>query len=555
MSGTVTTPEGEPLEGVYVVAYDAGLANTQTTTDADGAWSLEELRRGSYRVRAVPIDQNRVERYHPGAWTFCDGSRIDLDAEEHVGDLDFELVEGGVIRGVLELDGEPRSGAQVSCRGQGIRSQSVVRSTTTDADGAFVIEGLDADAEDPEPYLLGFSSDGLPDQELGEVYDDGDTVDVGRGDDVDVGIVPLLIGAAVEGHIDGFDGPVASASVHMYANGQVVSVSSDSEGAYVAEGVPAGDLVGWASREGWAHTYWPDQPLPTETTPIAEGELLSDYDIEMYEEAAIVGTLDMEGDLSGVTLIAFNESNTVGLGTQAEADGSFRAGRLHAGLYSLFIYAQPEGYVQDYVRDSDGERQLFEVEYGVDTEVVVGLERAGEAFGIVEDDAGFPVHGATVYLEPLDADTDAKAATTDAEGAWRAEGLRPGIWYAEVFYTPYCDRDPGWVSVYWPGTVNPEIETTVSVVEGAELELSFTMPVDTDRDDMGDAWEERYGLHVGRDDSAEDPDHDGVINLREYWDGTNPTESDAGRCRGGCGPDGLSAGIWLLPLLLCRRRR
>ncbi len=554
LSGTVTTPEGEPLQGVYVVAYDSALSNTQTTTDADGEYVVEGLPRGHYRLRAVPIDLNHVERYYPGAWSFCDGARLELESDDVVGDLDFQLVAGGALSGLLELDGVPEEGAQVVCRGEGIRSQGIVRSTTTDAEGRFSILGLDADSGDTEPYSLGFSAEGLPTQQLGGVYEDGDHVVLGRGDDLDVGVVPLLVGAGVEGMLEGFDGPVSAASVHLYSNGQVVTVSSDADGLYAAEGLPAGDLVGWASREGWAHTYWPDEAVPTQTTPIEEGELLVDYDLTMYEEAAITGVLDLEGDLSGVTLIAFNESNTVGLGTQADEDGYFRAGRLHAGRYSLFVYAEPEGYVQDYVSDEAGERVYYEVDYGEDTEVVVSLEQAGVAFGAVEDDQGFPVQGATVYLEPLDVDTDAKAATTDAEGLWRAEGLRPGVWFAEVFYTPYCDRDPGWVSVFWPGTVNPEVQTTVNIAAGVEFELDFTMPVDTDRDDMGDGWEDHWGLHVGRDDSAEDPDGDGVINLREYWEGTNPMEAEGRRCRGGCGPSGLFVGVWLLPLLFSRRR-
>jgi len=552
LSGQVVSDDGEPLEAVLVVAYDQTLSNTQTSTDAGGNWKIEDLERGSYRLRAVPIGHNHVERYHPGAWSFCDGTRLDLEAEDIVEGLDFSLLEGGSIEGLVLLDGAPRSGVRVLCRGEGTKTSGIVRDAWSGSDGRFELLGLDADGSDP--YALYFSQDGLPDQELGGVTSGGERVDVTRGQVHDVGEVELLVGAQVAGFLEGFDGPVAGASVHLYAGSQVVSVTSDDEGFYVGEGIPAGDLVGWASRLGYAQTYWPDQPLPADTLPIDEGGGLEDYDFRMYEEAAITGVLDMEGDLSGVTIIAFNETNTVGLGTQAEADGSFRAGRLHEGRYTLFVYAEPEGYVQDYVRDAEGERVLFEVDYGVDTEVVVSMPVAGQVTGEVLDDAGWPVPGVTVYLQPTDEEQDTKATSTDRDGRYRVEGLRAGTWSAEVFYTPYCDRDPGWVRTFWPGTPNPEVQTLVTVVEGAEVGLDFEMPIDTDRDDMSDAWEDYWGLHVGRDDSAEDPDGDGILNLREYWEGTNPVEADAGRCRGGCGSTGALLGVWLLPLLVTRRR-
>lgn len=46
---------------------------------------------------------------------------------------------------------------------------------------------------------------------------------------------------------------------------------------------------------------------------------------------------------------------------------------------------------------------------------------------------------------------------------------------------------------------------------------------DRDCDGMDNKWETRYGLNPDFDDSAEDPDEDGIINIDEYRAGTNPT--------------------------------
>jgi type VI protein secretion system component Hcp len=45
---------------------------------------------------------------------------------------------------------------------------------------------------------------------------------------------------------------------------------------------------------------------------------------------------------------------------------------------------------------------------------------------------------------------------------------------------------------------------------------------DTDNDGLPDAWETTFGLSVGTNDSADDPDGDGFTNLQEFQLGTNP---------------------------------
>ena len=51
-------------------------------------------------------------------------------------------------------------------------------------------------------------------------------------------------------------------------------------------------------------------------------------------------------------------------------------------------------------------------------------------------------------------------------------------------------------------------------------------PNDTDGDGMDDDWEIANGLIVGADDSAGDPDADGLTNLEEYVLGTDPNSAD-----------------------------
>ncbi|NLH72109.1 MAG: hypothetical protein GX456_03530 [Verrucomicrobia bacterium] len=53
-----------------------------------------------------------------------------------------------------------------------------------------------------------------------------------------------------------------------------------------------------------------------------------------------------------------------------------------------------------------------------------------------------------------------------------------------------------------------------------------TAVTDSDNDGMNDSWERLNGLTVGIDDSAEDPDADGLVNKDEFAAGTNPQNPD-----------------------------
>lgn len=69
-----------------------------------------------------------------------------------------------------------------------------------------------------------------------------------------------------------------------------------------------------------------------------------------------------------------------------------------------------------------------------------------------------------------------------------------------------------------------------------ELEIDATPGADTDGDGMADAWETANGLAAGSDDSAADPDNDGLTNLQEFQASTNPKAADTDG-------DGLNDGV------------
>lgn len=67
-----------------------------------------------------------------------------------------------------------------------------------------------------------------------------------------------------------------------------------------------------------------------------------------------------------------------------------------------------------------------------------------------------------------------------------------------------------------------------SDVGGWPVMASGTLPADTDKDGMPNAWEQQYGLNsANASDGTLDVDHDGYTNVEEYLNGTDPNVAGA----------------------------
>ncbi|MGC3990593.1 MAG: hypothetical protein QM796_13115 [Chthoniobacteraceae bacterium] len=69
--------------------------------------------------------------------------------------------------------------------------------------------------------------------------------------------------------------------------------------------------------------------------------------------------------------------------------------------------------------------------------------------------------------------------------------------------------------------VSGTAQNPLTITQALALSLDPTV-MDTDQDGMPDAWEVNHGLNPLVDDSASDPDNDGLLNWQEYLLGTNP---------------------------------
>jgi hypothetical protein len=78
------------------------------------------------------------------------------------------------------------------------------------------------------------------------------------------------------------------------------------------------------------------------------------------------------------------------------------------------------------------------------------------------------------------------------------------------------------------------------------LLLDDDSTVDTDKDGMPDWWEKAHGLDPNKNDANEDPDGDGLTNLQEYQNKTDPQLKDTDK--DGM-PDGWEVQYGLDPLV------
>ena len=378
-SGALDTDE-KLYEGVTVQLRDAdGTVVATTTTDADGAYSFDKLPAGTYTVTVVqdgPI-ADLEQTGDPDATKDNASEPITLNNDNpSTTDVNFGYVNNNSLSGTVYRD-DSRNGDQDGTEPgySGVIVQlldkdgQVITTTTTDANGRYSFDKL------PDgTYSVTVVKDGeLADTEQTEDPDatkDNASESVTLGEDnpskdhIDFGYVPDY---SIHGLVyrDGDRSESHGTDEKGYANqtvelrdkdGKVVATTTtDADGAYSFEKLPAGDYTVTVVKDG-ALTDLDQTEDPDSTKDSASGVISlgndhrtrTDVNFGYIANNSINGSIyrdgdrdgkkgDTEGRYSGVTVQLLDKDGTVIATTTTDKDGTYSFKHLPDGTYSIKV--------------------------------------------------------------------------------------------------------------------------------------------------------------------------------------------------------------------------
>ena len=378
-------------------------------------------------------------------------------------------VSGRVLDGATA---QPLAGARVSCE-PGSPNQfrkphrlERLQSTLTDADGVFLLEGLDPGscrAVIRAPGFAPWRRDGVEPDQAG----------------VDLGDIELDLGLTIVGRVlDRSDRPQAGVSVEItenaaYAYFAETTVRTDHDGWFRAEMLPEGTWVLRAGRgDQTARATIDGRSGETESVELRLGGLRLEGEVLMGDRAATGGHLVLTTDGAGgdgVVVMVQSDAdqrrffgiNQAPVKIAVGVDGRFATTGISAGRYTV-SYTPPGS------SGAPVSQELFIPQVEVHRCLIqfsdAGLE------GLVVDPDGLPIAGAAVFVQSLDGHTLANGFSS-GDGAFVFVGLDPGAVLVGAIHGEFGETDPVDVELRAGEDIGP-ITLELHAPEGAEVSLT-----------------------------------------------------------------------------------
>ncbi|MHC3000407.1 hypothetical protein OB08_15170 [Microbacterium sp. HJ5] len=450
ISGTVADEAGIPVTGASVSLYtfdaDSGEAEwlTSTWVDGDGAFLLQGVRPGAYKIEVQTGSADVLGEWWRDATGAADAEDVIVAAGETTSGIDVRLSAAGHISGtVTDETGTPVGGVTVIAYG----ADGSGMATLSEENGRFRVGGLRTGA-----YTVQFATDPWTSQNVaGEWWDDAlsiddaTAIDVVQGQTVDGIDAVLSIAGSISGTVVGADGaPLIDVEVHAYeadAETPAAGTFTDANGAFTARGLRAGEyrllFRTWAEG-GELHEWWSDAATRDSATTItvAKGEAVSNIDETLSESdgsvletfnATISGRIvDEQGQpIPGVMMGIENADHPAGDPIWVGEDGTWSVSGLTAGRYRIYATATIDGQVVTRWWEDALDKESSDI-----IAVTRGEQRTGIDF---------------VLRAPVPPRLD--SATPEIEGPPRVGSVLsvdPGAWTAdtEFSYQWFADGEP-----------------------------------------------------------------------------------------------------------------
>lgn len=270
IAGRVThESDDSPVAGVVVAAWSDGGMPGQTTTDANGEYSIANLVAGDYTVQFDAFGDDLVDEYWDGAFDQASAAKVSVGVGESRADIDASLRGAATISGHVTRasDGTPVAGSVDISSTEG--HWNVAISPAGDYK-AVIVPG------DVTMKFTPFGSGLRPEYWNDAVAESDATVlTVAPGQNL-TGIDPQIDQeVAITGVVTADGQPLADAVVEAYADGESAGMAYTNANGEYRLIVPAGEYVvsawGLAYDPVYAREYYSDADNPADSTPVTLG--------------------------------------------------------------------------------------------------------------------------------------------------------------------------------------------------------------------------------------------------------------------------------------------
>ncbi len=555
ISGIIHNSAGAGIDNITVQAYHAYSREwvDNALTSADGSFTIIGLPNNitNYRIEADTYGSKYIKEFYDNTYDF-ENSKL-VSCGENIGTI--VLAEGQNISGRVGDGSVGVWGILVSVysyvpewddRDDGLRYKYYT-SAISDKDGNYVIPGLRDDLE----YIVEFNTYGT---DYVNVYYDGDLNGALYMNDALRLSAPasninidLRTGGAIGGVVTAGGAGVESLTMLAYTNTGIDSYGNNiyvylnsgrtkADGSYTIRGLPPeyDNFIIECNTFGTPYIaeFYDNVHSIDEAAEVAAGR--RDINFVLYPGASLSGNVTQADGkpIPGITIQAYKV-----LGWDAEENllvkyvnsgiSDFDGKYTILGLmpdddidYVIKAFTSGTFYVSEFYDDKTDLNEADFVDINspsINLVLELGATIAGEIL-LAESPAkmssavrakGHKLADITVCAySPDSTKIDAQAAK-NPNGTYTLARLLGGAYTIKAGATGYA----------------PALYHDVETVLGQETVLHITLYKDDDANGLPDWWEMKYFGHLGNDADA-DSDADGLTNMQEYENGTDPTDTD-----------------------------
>ncbi len=454
-----------------------------TSTNSEGYYTINGLSAGDYKVefQAYNTPGNYLGEWYNDKNSFESADTVSVTAGQTTTGIDAQLADGGGISGRVT-----DSTGTVGITNVDVQicdlNQNWLNGVSTDSNGYYTIYGLPAGN-----YKIQFRTDWAPGNYVGEWYNDqgsfndADTVTVTVGSTTSGIDAQLADGGSISGRVtDVSSNGIANIDVNVHdMNGNYIAWSStDSNGDYTVQGIPAGDhkVQFWVGNAGNYITEWYNDQESFENAnavTVTAGNTTTGIDAQLADSGAISGRVtDSTGavGISNVNVQICDLNQDWLNGNSTDSDGYYTIYGLPAGDYKIEFRTNwtPGNYLGEWYNDQGSFDDADSVTVTVGsttTGIDAQLADGGGIGGRVTDSTG-TVGIANVHVQICDLDQNfdrLNGVSTDGNGYYTIYGLPAGD-YKIQFNTDWAHGS--YVGEWYDDKNSFENGDTISVTVG-----------------------------------------------------------------------------------------